>query len=280
MDEVHPPHHQLLELIPNWPNQETNSEEKQLELRLGPPGDHENWTSKNGSTTKNSTSHREKDKSSLLSLGYFTPSAPSKTLHQPDIWINENQTHKFSSLLDMNTQVLGGNNYHQSLPLLRERESLHEQQQHQACGRSGKVVDLQKNTELKKAFSIASANDTAVTNSYDQKRYMHPIFFLFPFLSIFIYCFTFWDRTEEDIHYIIPHCYICTCGPCPDIIKLSPFYVFHALIYFYQITFCIFIVSILSCESITFSFPFSNVLLVMLILSPGFIFIFSLLATS
>lgn len=225
MDEVRP---QLLDLIPNWPNEEKSSEEKQLELRLGPPG--EDWTIKNGSiistNNKNNSRERERDATPLLSLGYYSTSgskrgffdtivADRKTVDHPDTWINGSHTHKFSSS-DMNPQVVGAipvlpsstssspwssSHYQQSLPPVMEKESLQQQQQ-EACGTTKVVVDLQ-NSE-KKAFSPASAHNTAVSNSY-QKRYTH-LFFCF-------FCFSFLDR-REDIHSILSHCYICTCGPC------------------------------------------------------------------
>lgn len=239
MDEVRP---QLLDLIPNWPNEEKSSEEKQLELRLGPPG--EDWTIKNGSiistNNKNNSRERERDESPLLSLGYYSTSgskrgfldiivADRKTVDQPDTWIDGSHTHKFSSSSDMNPQVVGAvpvlpsstssspwssSHYQQSLPPVMEKESLQQQQQEEeACGTTKVVEDLQ-NSE-KKAFSPASAHNTAVSNRY-QKRYTHLfLFFLFFFFGqkrgyslyslalLHMYLWSMLDKTALSLFFII-----------------------------------------------------------------------------
>lgn len=203
---------QLLDLIPKnrkWlvsrgeERSHGSSEEKKLELRLGPPG--EDWSLK--ATSK---SNRERDES-LLSLGYFS----SMTSVNISNNISGNQTHKCSSsdnpVGSSLTSPWASSGYQgkiqhtqqqaqappflqfpskpQSLPVIAKEAS-------QAC--CTKVVDLQ-NAE-KKAFSPPSAN-TAVPNS-SQKR-CSSFFTLAMCFSIFC---------TEDIHsqvYIV-----CFCGPC------------------------------------------------------------------
>lgn len=172
---------QLLDLIPKsreWlvsrgeERSHGSSEEKKLELRLGPPG--EDWSLKAASK-----SNRERDES-LLSLGYFSSIANVNISNN----INGNQTHKCSSsdnpVGSSLTSPWASSGYHGKIQ--------HTQQQPKApsflqfpstpqslpvIGKEGsqtsctKVVDLQ-NAE-KKAFSPPSAN-TAVPNS-SQKRY-------------------------------------------------------------------------------------------------------------
>uniref|UniRef100_A0A5B6YHW5 Auxin-responsive protein n=1 Tax=Davidia involucrata TaxID=16924 RepID=A0A5B6YHW5_DAVIN len=160
-----------------------SSEDKKLELRLGPPG--QDWTIKDG--TKNHS--RERDES-LLSLSYFSNKASmnhsnSNSNSNPNIsgtkrgfldtvdrktiedgWITNNnnngtQTQKFSS--SENTVGTALSFLHkfpstpQSLPVKAKESSQH------CCT---KVVDLQNAEE--KAFSPTSVN-TAVPNS-SQKR--------------------------------------------------------------------------------------------------------------
>lgn len=161
------------------------SEEKKLELRLGPPG--ENWSLKD-----TSKSNREKDEY-LLSLSYFSPVA--SIAHKTNISNhnnNGNQTLKCSSS-DHNTVGVGSalsSPWASSSCSGYRTKIQHTQQQQQAKAPSflqfsstpqslpviakeasqtccTKVVELQ-NTE-KKACSPASAN-TAVPNS-SQKRY-------------------------------------------------------------------------------------------------------------
>lgn len=133
-------------------------EDRQLELRLGPPGDH---------TTKNNFRERDHD-SSLLSLGYFSSSASitpnnnhnnnnnngggqrpinNGTTH----WSYHHHLHQFPS----------STNIHQSLPVMTKESS-----SSQTC--STKITELQ-NAE-KKQFSPSSAPNTAVPNNTSQKR--------------------------------------------------------------------------------------------------------------
>ncbi|KAL5576912.1 hypothetical protein UlMin_018611 [Ulmus minor] len=170
----------LLDLIPKereWlssRDQERShgsSEEKKLELRLGPPG--EDWSTKD--------TNREREES-LLSLHYFSPMNPNahmvnlnnKNSNSVNQNQNQNQTQKFSSSSGFPSKFqhqqhtpqqqqtkapfLQFPSTAQSLPVMAKEAS-------QTC--CPPVVDLQKNGE-KKAFSPPSAN-TAVPNS-SQKR--------------------------------------------------------------------------------------------------------------
>lgn len=141
-DEVRP---QLLDLIPKgkeWllnrsQEEETTSEERKLELRLGPPGEEEDWTIRE---TVN-------ESSSLLSLGSFSNITAqnttgskrgfldTKTLHEENSWINGSQTRKFSnSSSELNPKVLlssawsPNSQYLQSSPPVMRKESLLHQQ--------------------------------------------------------------------------------------------------------------------------------------------------------
>ncbi|KAI4329200.1 hypothetical protein L6164_021490 [Bauhinia variegata] len=156
---------QLLDLIPKNREWLTNrdeershksSEERKLELRLGPPG--EDWSIDDGK--------RERDVS-LLSLGYFTTqkntnngcqtqkistseNSAGATLSSP--WCHNQYQGKASQFLQFQTSTQG-------MPVIAKEAS-------QAATCCPKVVDLQ-NAE-KKAFSPSSAN-TAVPSS-SQKR--------------------------------------------------------------------------------------------------------------
>ncbi|GLU14422.1 hypothetical protein SLE2022_309940 [Rubroshorea leprosula] len=138
------------------------SEERKLELRLGPPGE-ENWAQKDGSKNNN----RERDESHL-SLGYFSSAAMSNNGNKAQqgfsslenrpvgsvlssSWVQPHQQTKVPSFLQFPSTAP------QSL-LVTARESS------QPCCTKG--VDLQ-NAE-KKAFSPASANTTVTSSS--QKR--------------------------------------------------------------------------------------------------------------
>ncbi|KAH7565328.1 hypothetical protein ACOSP7_020349 [Xanthoceras sorbifolium] len=135
---------QLLDLIPKereWlvmregERSHGSSEEKKLELRLGPPGG-EDW-----SVAKNN--NRELDHESLLSLGYFSSMA------------NNQNNNGFSFLHQFPTKTTP-----QSLPVIGKESS-------QPC--CTKVVDLQSAAEKKAFSSPAPAKNTAVPNS-SQKR--------------------------------------------------------------------------------------------------------------
>ncbi|CAK9174549.1 unnamed protein product [Ilex paraguariensis] len=182
-DEVCP---QLLDLIPKereWvvKGEEKRShglsEDKKLELRLGPPGD--DWTTKNTSKT-----NPVQGDESLHTIGYPNTSSSAKRGYIEASWIMNNkgsQSQKFSSSESPTETVLpspwsSSGNYQvkaqqqqtkapflqlkstpQSLPVMAKESS-------QPC--CTKVVDLQ--SAEKKTFSPAPAN-TAVPNS-SQKR--------------------------------------------------------------------------------------------------------------
>ncbi|BFG24388.1 hypothetical protein CerSpe_106620 [Prunus speciosa] len=168
---------QLLDLIPrerDWlvkrdDRSHGSSEEKKLELRLGPPG--EDW-SLNG----NSRSNKERDES-LLSLGYFAPMSSNNNNNNNNN-VNHHQTQKFISPSD--NSVLSSSPWSYQLGNIHQQQTKVPSFLHFTSSSQGlpvtpnkasqpcctKVVDLQ-NAE-KKVFSPASAN-TAVPNS-SQKR--------------------------------------------------------------------------------------------------------------
>ncbi|XP_028123716.1 auxin-responsive protein IAA26-like [Camellia sinensis] len=187
-DEVACP--QLLDLIPKdreWLLQRDEqgshgySEEKKLELRLGPPGEGD-WTIKNGTDQNNSTERERED--SILSLGYFSN---MKTVENS--WImnnNGNQNHKFSfsenpiGITALSSPSWSSSTFHAIQTQQQQRQQQQQflqlqsnphglpvmaKESSQPC--HSKPVDLQNAAE-KKAFSPASAN-TAVPNS-SQKR--------------------------------------------------------------------------------------------------------------
>lgn len=159
-NEVSP---QLLELIPNereWhiynKSEGKSSEERKLELRLGPPGGEEDWSLHD--KTKNLNGERDE---SLLSLGYFPHHATNKNNNNGFCTKGSSFLHQFPS----SSSSPQGN----SMPVMGKDAS------QAAC--CTKVVDLQ-NAD-KKVFSPSSAN-TAVPNT-SQKRYYHnppPFFYL------------------------------------------------------------------------------------------------------
>lgn len=146
-NEVSP---QLLDLIPNereWHMKKgeggKSSEERKLELRLGPPGV-EDW-SLNDKMKNTQTDHE-----SLLSLGYYSPMMP----HSAKLSSNNG----FQSFHHHNHQGNKASSFlhHTSSP---------------TCG--PKVVELQQNKgsdNNNKVFSSPSSANTAVPNS-SQKRY-------------------------------------------------------------------------------------------------------------
>ena len=116
-----------------------SSEERELELRLGPPGE-EDWSHHN-------ENKRERDDESALSLGYFST---QKIYHQH----NQNRAKaKASSFLQLQSSP-------QNMPVMGKESK----DGSQPC--CPKVVEL--HSAEKKAFSPSSAN-TAVPNS-SQKR--------------------------------------------------------------------------------------------------------------
>lgn len=189
---------QLLDLIPKqgeWlPNRDGErrhglSEEKKLELRLGPPG--EDWSMKDNTKTN----QRDRDES-LLSLAYFSPMASmnnnsngstvfsspwSSSAYQGKTQNSQQQTKAPSFLQFPSTS--------QSLPVMSQEPS-------QPC--CAKVVDSQ--SAEKKTFSPSSAK-TAVPNS-SQKRYSS-------FSSLMFIFLIFWT---EDIHSLVT--LLDFCGPC------------------------------------------------------------------
>ncbi|OMO66531.1 AUX/IAA protein [Corchorus olitorius] len=153
---------QLLDLIPQgreWhvknedERRHGSSEEKKLELRLGPPGE-DNWSNFKDMNSK--TSNRERDES-MLSLGYFSSSMNSngKQAHNNTVlscpWAKNTHQQPPSFLQFPSTTP-------QSLPVIAKESS-------QPC--CTKAVDLQ-NAE-KKAFSPPPANPAVPPNT-SQKR--------------------------------------------------------------------------------------------------------------
>ncbi|KAJ9179254.1 hypothetical protein P3X46_011064 [Hevea brasiliensis] len=158
---------QLLDLIPRereWlvkRADERSSEEKKLELRLGPPG--EEWSLRENA--KNADD-RERDES-LLSLGYFSNgnqhtrkfSSP-ENLQPGSVWFNQqlSQQAKATPFLQFPSKTV---TTRQSLPVMAKESS-------QPCC-TKVVVDLQQSAE-KKAFSPPAPANTAVVPSSSQKR--------------------------------------------------------------------------------------------------------------
>lgn len=197
---------QLLDLIPRereWlvkRADERSSEEKKLELRLGPPG--EEWCL--GETAK-TADNRERDES-LLSVGYFSNgnqqnhkfSSP-ENLQSGSVWFNQqvSQQAKATPFLQFASKtVTPPPPPPQSLPVMAKESS-------QPC--CIKVaVDLQQSAE-KKAFSPPAPANTAVPNS-SQKRYCSflplPLSYSLSPLSRFLSFMT------EDIH---SHVHLAKC---------------------------------------------------------------------
>lgn len=185
-EEIHP---QLLDLIPKereWTakiGEERNihgiiSEEKKLELRLGPPGD-EVWTIENNNNLGTKNNFNERDHHSLLYLGYFSKMPNNNTTNTTlgsKRGFLDTQAHgqKFSSAFPGNKQQqIQVPPYHSS-PVTGKESS------QPCCNKL--VVELQ--TAEKKTFSPDSAN-TAVTNT-SQKRLLFPRFFFS--LALFFCC--------------------------------------------------------------------------------------------
>lgn len=112
----------------------SSSEEKKLELRLGPPGGEDRCWSLKDSTNRERDHHHQH----LLSLGYFSST-------------NNNNNNGFSFLHHHSPR---------SLPVMAKESS-------QPC--CAKVADLQSSAEKKAFPSPAPSKDTAVHNS-SQKR--------------------------------------------------------------------------------------------------------------
>ncbi|KAE8700672.1 Auxin-responsive protein IAA18 [Hibiscus syriacus] len=163
----------LLNLIPRereWhlkrKDEETglSSEEKKLELRLGPPGDEDNW-SLNG-TTKNC---RERDEH-VISLGYLSSMNNSKQAHKFPSPEDHNPNHQVGSVLSPSWTK----NHHELLtnhpPFLpfpsTPRQSLPSMAKESSQPCCTKVVNIQ-NAE-KKPFS--PTDNTAGSPNTSQKR--------------------------------------------------------------------------------------------------------------
>lgn len=175
---------QLLNLIPKereWLGKRDDgksSEEKKLELRLGPPG--EDWSLKEAA--KN-TSSRERDES-LFSLGYFNTlnqqAHKFSTPENPQLgpaWFNKQQQQQqqqakaspsYLQFQSTTAAAAVAAATPQSLPAMANESS-------QSCC-TKVAVDLQKSAE-KKAFSPPAPVNTAVPNS-SQKRYSSLLIFL------------------------------------------------------------------------------------------------------
>ncbi|OAY53082.1 auxin-responsive protein IAA18 isoform X2 [Manihot esculenta] len=159
---------QLLDLIPRereWlvkRADERSSEEKKLELRLGPPG--EEWFF--GENASKDAKNRERDESPF-SLGYFSNgnqqihkfSSP-ENLQPGSVWFNQQlsqQAKATASFLQFPSKTV---TTPQGLPAMAKESS-------QPCC-TKVAVDLQQSAE-KKAFSQPAPANTAVLNS-SQKR--------------------------------------------------------------------------------------------------------------
>lgn len=189
---------------------------KELELRLAPPGDQEHNLTHTKNTT-NITKHtfQEKDHNpSLLSLGnsystittHTTCSGSKRGLENS--WLNESQTHKFSSLDSLNSSTWSStcSKYYDQqkdlLPVMKKESS---------CNK-GLVSELQNTTEKQQAFLTdpSAVKNTAGPNT-SQKR-----FILFSPFSSFIYwssvyCIVFllYRAYSPCSHTIVFHTYMC-----------------------------------------------------------------------
>lgn len=119
----------------------SSSEEKKLELRLGPPGGEDKRWSLKDSTNRERDNHHHHHHQYLLSLGYFSST-------------NNSNNNGFSFLHHHSSR---------SLPVMAKESS-------QPC--CTKVADLQSPAEKKAFPSSAPAKNTAVPNS-SQKRYFN-----------------------------------------------------------------------------------------------------------
>ena len=161
---------QLLDLIPKereWlgkgEDERSSSEDRKLELRLGPPG--EDWSLKSTSNRE----RRERHKSQLLSFGYFTNGNQQthkfpSSAENSHVWFNKKQQGKVPpSYLNFPSSSTPptATATQQSLPVMDKESS-------QPCC-TKVVVELPQCAE-KKAFSTPAPANTAVPNS-SQKRY-------------------------------------------------------------------------------------------------------------
>lgn len=207
---------QLLDLIPRerqWlvkRADERSSEEKKLELRLGPPG--EEWFF--GENAAKGAKNRERDESPF-SLGYFSNgnqqihkfSSP-ENLQPGSVWFNQQlsqQAKATASFLQFPSKTV---TTPQGLPAMAKESS-------QPCC-TKVAVDLQQSAE-KKAFSQPAPANTAVLNS-SQKRYssflllslpLSVVFFLFnkTFDRIFTHMFTLLDDVWSIIITLFVSCF-------------------------------------------------------------------------
>ena len=168
-NEVSP---QLLDLIPNereWQmnrNEGKSSEERKLELRLGPPG--EDWSL--GGKMKNANSEREE---SLLSLGCFPSSNMSHAILSP----NNGFQSKASPWPNYHNQV----NNKTSSPFLQFPSAPPVMGKDSSQNCCPKVVELQNGCGGgdSKVFSPSSANTAVSQPNTSQKRYS-TFSFLYP----------------------------------------------------------------------------------------------------
>lgn len=161
----------LLDLIPKekeWlkmgdgERNRRSSEEKKLELRLGPPGG-EDWSMKQAKIS---------ERSDLLSLGYFLPS-----INNTNNYNNNKNGFSFLQFPSTPTTSTVASQTPQSLPVMAKESS-------KPC--CTKVVDLQSTPE-KKAFSSPSPAKIPAVPTSSQKRYVSLFFHLYLSPSLFLF---------------------------------------------------------------------------------------------
>lgn len=170
------------------------SEEKKLELSLGPPGGE--WTNKENTTTTTTISkERERQQQRLLSLGYFptTPSPQNPVFRPPSPW---QQLHSpYLHLQSGQGQITVS------------KESS------QPCSNSNRAGAEQSAAAENKAFSATTAVHNS-SNNTAQKRYTLSPTVVSPFWTEYIHPFSL------SLHLFVH----VSCGPCitlPSFIVIS-----------------------------------------------------------
>ena len=165
-EEVSP---QLLDLISKDTGWDKSSEEKKLELRLGPPG--EDWFLNNN--IKNLDTETRED--SLLSLGYFSAKLPS-TQNPNNKNGCQSQSQKLSTSESPNGSIMSSpwasSSGYQGL----------NQQNHQNQPKGSSFLDLRSNAD-NKAFSPSSAAKQLLPTAL-RKGTLGFFLFVFMFLKL------------------------------------------------------------------------------------------------
>lgn len=188
------------------------SEEKKLELCLGPPGGGDNWTSNNDVVVSKFNS-KGNDQQTLLSFAPTTnttsgtkrgftdtvngggSSSPCQT-HSHHVfshsWSNSGyqgkcQNPQQSKISSSSSSFLQLQSTSQCLPPPPPPSVVMSKESSQHC--CNEAVDLPQQSTEKKAFSPPAAANTAVANSSAQKRFLTFFFslFFFTLMSVFLF---------------------------------------------------------------------------------------------